>query len=171
MTENKVALVAECQRIETNALWTASSHFTAATWASRVHLVGSSVPIVLGGIGGWAFLKDPQIATPGQAYVAGVMTLASGIVGSLMSFWNLSKTQQEHFQAAVKYKTIEKQACRLREIHAQDDDYATLKAKVLELGKQYDTLGEASTQSSDLMFWLAGRKIVRGLYTTDAPPS
>jgi hypothetical protein len=95
------------------------------------------------------------------------LTLAAGIAGSLMAYWDLAKVRLEHFTAASKYKTIENEARRAREIHAHDEDYDTLKKRVMELTTRYDELGESSAQSFDLAFWLARRKIRAGLFESD----
>lgn len=168
MPDDKQRLIGEAKRIEEYSLWNAAPHFTAAAWAVRVHLVGGSIPIVLGGIGGWNIFTEPAHATSSQGIVAGLLTVSAGIVGSLMAFWNLSKVQQQHFAAAVKYKTLENEARRAHEVHAHDEDYAAFKIRVMDLARRYDEIGEDGVLSSDIMFWLAGRKIRRGLYAPDA---
>src|SRR5438552_1026910 len=109
MDSSRQRLVDECARIQESSLWNATSHFAASTWAGRIHAFAGAIPIVLGGIGGWHFLTDPTVATPGQVFFAGLLTMAAGIVGSLMSYWNLAKVRLEHFVAATKYKTLENQ--------------------------------------------------------------
>jgi len=167
MEENQERLVKECERIEEYSLWNATSHFTAAAWARFIHLVGGAMPIVFGGIGGWKVLSDPATSTPRQVLTAGALTLAAGITGSLMAYWDLAKVRLEHFTAASKYKTIENEARRAREIDAHDEDYDALKKRVMELTARYDELGESSAQSFDLAFWLARRKIRAGRFESD----
>lgn len=123
MDEKQERLVKECARIEEYSLWNSTSHFTAAAWARFIHMLGGAVPIVLGGIGGWKVLSDPTAATPQQVLVAGALTLAAGVTGSLMAYWDLAKIRMEHFVAASKYKTLENEARRAREIHAPDEEY------------------------------------------------
>ena len=158
----KAALVDEARRIEEFSLWNASAHFHAATWAARIQVAGGSVPIILGAIGGWNGLKEA-----GNEFAAGMLALAAGIVGSLLSYWNLSRVRQDHFIAATKYKTLENEARRAYQIHALDEDPAVFRDHVLALAKRYDALGETSVQSLDIAFWLASRRIRRRVYSTD----
>lgn len=159
-------LINECKRIQDNSLWNSTSHFAAATWAGRIHTIGGAVPIILGGIGGWKYLLDPTFAGQDQMFLAGLMSLIAGIVGSLMTYWNMAKVRLEHFSAATKYKTLENDARRAHQIHARDEDYDTFKKRVMDIVTRYDALGEASVQSYDITFWLARRKIESGIYDT-----
>ena len=164
MERDKAKLLAECRRLENNSLWTASAHYTAASWTGRFHLFCGSIPIVLGGVGGWDLLHHPNTADVSQIFIAGLFTLTAGIVGSLITFWDLAKTQLDHFKAAGEYKTLENEARRAYEIHGGDESYAEFKARVLDLASRYDKLGKDSIQSKDLMFWLAGKKVRKGIY-------
>jgi hypothetical protein len=101
------------------------------------------------------------MATPRQVYIAGALTLAAGIVGSLVAFWDLGKRRLEHFSAGAKYKTLENEARRAREIDAYDSDYSTFKALVAELGKRMDVLGEDSPQSRDFAYRVSESKLER----------
>ena len=135
-------------------------------WASRMQTVGGTLPIICGGIGGAQILSDPTLASPRQVVIAGVLTLMAGIIGSLLSFWNLAKRRLDHLSAATKYKTLHNEARRARELHSKDDSYEAFKARVLELAKRYDELGESSPQSGDVTLWLARQKIGSGVFDT-----
>lgn len=166
MTVELRPLLEECERIQEGSLWNATSHFGASTWASRIQAGAGAIPIILGGIGGARIISDPTFASPQQVIVAAVLALSAGIVGSLLSFWNLAKVGLEHLAAATKYKTLENEARRAREIHSRDDSYDAFKTRVLELAKRYDELGESSAQSGNLTFWLARGKIESGVFDT-----
>lgn len=159
------ALLSECRRIEEYAKWNASTHFTASAFAMRAHAIVGVIPIVLGGLGTWSGLKliaDQSTAT----VVASVAALLAGLVGSILSFWNLSEVRQKHFKAGTAYKTLENEARRAHSvfIDATDDD---LRETVKCLADRYDRLGEESAQTSDLAFSWASRKVRAGKYDPD----
>jgi|SRR4029079_18796972 len=170
---NIAPLIQECRTLQENALYTATSHFVSSTIAWTAHLILGAFPIVLGGIGSWPLLTDPNSASSNAAFLAGAFTLTAGIVGSILSFWNLAKVRLDHFTAAVKYKTLENEARRAFQIHAHDEPYDDFKKRVMDIARRYDELGESSPQCSDFAFWCARKRIGRGLYKTqvDAKPN
>jgi hypothetical protein len=161
----KQPLFDECKRIQENCLYNATSHFMSAWLTNWIHRILGSIPIVLGGIGGWRVLADPSSATPHQITVAGVMTLIAGIVGGLVAFWDLAKARLDHFAAATKYKTLENKARRAWQVFGADEDVLELRKRVEGLGVEYDQLGESSLQSGDMAFALARWKIGGNIFT------
>jgi hypothetical protein len=164
MSQDKVTLIAECKRIEHFSLWNATTHFTAATIAAYTHYLLVAIPIVLGAIGGWKYFSDPATTTPKRFLVASLCSLGAGVFSGLSSVWSLTRLRMDHFSAGTKYKTLENQARRAYGLHATDDDYEQFKNRVLELGKQYDELGETCVQSFDVAFWIAGLRIGKKTY-------
>jgi len=170
MTETpRERLVKEAKRIEEFSLWNAAAHFTTSGWASAIQTLGGAVPIILGAIGGWKFFADPSLATTAQLRMASLVSLAGGTVGSLLAYWNIGRARLEHFQAGTKYKSLENEARRAREIYAVSDEDARFRERVEELMKRYDALGESSPQSLTVAFRVAGWKVRRGRYAPDRP--
>lgn len=163
----KKPLFDECKRIQENSLYNATSHFMAASVAGWLHRILGSVPIVLGGIGGWKVLADPAVASAHQVALVGLMTVVAGIVGSLVAFWDLAKARLDHFAAGTKYKTLENKARRAWQVFGVDEDSASLRKHVEELAAEYDQLGETNAQSGDLAFFLARWKIEGNIFCNE----
>jgi hypothetical protein len=163
--ENRDALARESKRIQENSLYNATAHFTSAGRLWRAHLALGTVPIILGTIGGWKGLSDPAIATPSAVMWAGLCSLMAGVVGSVLTFWNLAESRVRHFTAATQYKSLENDARRTHEIHARDEEYADLKRRVVDLGERYNKLNESHVQTADWAFKRAHQKIEAGLFT------
>jgi hypothetical protein len=164
--DNRDALARESKRIQENSLYNATAHFTSAARLWRAHLALGTVPIILGTIGGWKGLSDPAVATPSAVMWAGLCSLVAGVVGSVLSFWNLAESRVRHFTAATQYKSLENDARRALEIHARDEGYTDLKRRVVDLGDRYNNLNESHLQTADWAFNKARKKISAGLYAT-----
>jgi hypothetical protein len=162
--ENREALTREAKRLQESCLYNATAHFTSAGRLWRAHLLLGTMPIILGTIGGWKGLSDPATAGPKAVLIAGVSSLLAGVVGSVLSFWNLAETRARHFTAATQYKSLENDARRAHEIHGVDEEYADFKRRVVDLGDRYNKLNESSIQTADWAFNKARKKIQAGLY-------
>jgi hypothetical protein len=92
----------------------------------------------------------------------------AGVVGSVLTFWNLAESRARHFTAATQYKSLENDARRAHEIHARDEGYADLKRRVVDLGDRYNKLNESHLQTADWAFKRAHKKIEAGLFTVTA---
>jgi len=168
MDDNKKKLIDECRRVEENSLYTAASHFKAASLAKFGQYFLGAIPIILGGIGGWQYLSDPKLAAPENVFWAGLLTILAGISGSLLSFLNLSKVHIEHGKAGNEFKICENDARRAHKIYSGDEEYETFKQRVERIAGKYDELIESHTLPSDFCYWLAKRAIKRGEYKTRA---
>lgn len=154
---------AEAVRIQEYSLWTAATYYAAATWLGRVHLVLGSVALALGAFGAYSGFKS------GSPELAGALALVSGILGSLISFWNPADARARQLEAASKYKVLENQARRAREFHDPNDGYEQAHERVKALAERYDELVEQMAPTSDLAFRLASTKIRQGIYQPDPP--
>ncbi len=158
-------LISECKKIEKYSLWNATTYFEAASCYRKAHYGMSSIPILLGALGGWKPLTDPSLASEGTILLAGFAALLAGIVGSLISLWNLDRVYVDHNKAGTRYKTLENEARRAYEVWVHDEHYEAFKERVSNLTKRYDKLGEETVLTSSRAYKKAQRKIEKEYLT------
>jgi len=167
--EVREALILEAQHIKEESLYNATIHFAQSTWMARLHyFVLGPIPIILGGLGGWKGITDAKVMPANWTIISSVLSLVAGLVGSMVSFWNLAENRMRHFSAGTSYKSLENDARRAWQVHAIDEPLPEFKKRIVELGDRYNKLNESSIQTADWAFRIARRKIKAGHFVTEA---
>lgn len=165
--EDNSKLVDECKRLQENAMYTSTAHFVGASMAHLLYLATGSMPIIFGAIGGSKILQMSAASSDDAKFWALTCTLIAGISGTLLRFWRLAESRDEHKSAAQKFKSIEIRARQAHQIHSSDEDYATFKGRVIGISEEYNTLGEEVLATGELAFWIARWKIGKRVFRTE----
>lgn len=156
ITDPRLTIGAELQRIEEDCIHSGKAHFNAGIRWSRYHY-GLGIPsVVLSAVAGLAFVKDyPE--------TAGVMSGIVAILTSLITFLKPSERSVSHKHSGDQYLSLRNDARVFREIKlpAMSDKQAAIDG-LDEFTKRRNELNEASAQFSRKDFEKARQGIEAG---------
>lgn len=145
----------ECLRIEEDSVFSAKSHFEAASFWRKTHLWIGVPSAVLAGVVSVSAFKE-------QALVAGALSILVAAFGAVATFLNPSGKASEHHSAGNSYLALRNRSRRFRSIELGSLDIEDIKERVLSLGQQKDELSASTPEIPEWAFKKARKNIEDG---------
>lgn len=160
------ALATEARRVEEDCLYSARSHFEAASRWSRLHYTIGVPTTVLAAVAGGSAVADHLSA----AAIIGLLVTA---LSALAVFLNPSDRSHQHHSAGTRFNEVRNRARVFREIDLQTGrELGQLVQELKDLGATRDELNNTSPQIPRWAFRRARESIGRGeaTYRVDEGP-
>jgi hypothetical protein len=162
MAQEKDHLLAECEKVEENCLYTAQTHFVMAAKKQRL---ASGWLVVLPSI--VSSLSGLAVAIGAKPWV-GAFAAVAGVVSGVATFLGVDKEASSHETAGKLLTQLRDDSRALRETYSHDLSAEQLGTEVRAIGNRYRAYVASLPLTDEASFEKARAKIKSGTFVFDS---